>query len=80
MKKAIVLNDLDVKTMLDICEYVLSDDKELNDFLENCDSAENAFNEYDVLELDKVDKNDKTHIYYLVEYIRQQLTELTHGE
>lgn len=77
MQKRVVLNRHDEVLIDDICNYILMLDKEKEDFIEHygCD----WFNEHDVLELHEVDSKAKCHIYYKVEYIRQNLIIETHG-
>jgi hypothetical protein len=71
MRKAIVLTSLDVKALTDIFEYLDCDDKEKDDFKEQY--GEELFNEQDELMLDQVPSPAKSHIYFLTEYMRNEL-------
>lgn len=77
MKKQTVLNKIEEELILDLCEYLLCDDKERNDFIENF--GHTWFNEYEILDLDAVPKDCRNHIYYKTEIIRQTLMEIKYG-
>lgn len=74
MIKRITLGPLDSDMLTDIFDYVLLDDKEKNDFIENF--GDHWFNEHDVLILEKVSRDAQNHIYFKVEFMRQSLVEV----
>lgn len=74
MDQRITLYDFEAKLLKDICEYINFDDKEKEDFIN--EHGEVCFNEHGVLEVFKIPRKAESHIYYKVEYFRQQLANL----
>lgn len=83
MNNSIVLNKDDVEHLNETIDYFLSDDKELDDFIERLEelglNSSDFFNEHIVLILDKVPKSLHSHIYYRLSYLRGELMGVTYG-
>lgn len=81
MVKRITLSCRDEKLLIDVLDYLLSDDKEKDDFNKQHSELYDLWNEYDVLEVNRVpyDHDARTHIYFKVETLRQSLVECQHG-
>lgn len=75
MKRQITLDRTDCEMLEGVLDYLVCDDKEHDDFIENHEGAEEWFNEHEILELDRVPEDAKGHIYYKTEFLRQQLIE-----
>jgi hypothetical protein len=84
MKKAIVLNKTDVTLIQDICDYLVSDDREAQDFYEQARDMDIMLDEG--LEaantgewLNSIPKELHSHIYYKVSLLNFNLVMETHS-
>ncbi len=81
MNNRIVLNHSDEILLLDVLDYLLSDDKEKDDFNKQHSDLYDLWNEYDIFEVNQVPYHHdaRTHIYFKAESLRQSLVACQHG-
>ena len=74
MKQGVFLDKYDVQRLVDILNYVVSnDDVEREDFIENHDPEKSLFDENDDLILGMVTGPARNHIYWLCERMFEDL-------
>lgn len=73
MQKLVTLSMKDRQVLTDVLDYILGDDKERMDFIEQHGDA--VFNEYGSLVLNKCSVDMTKHIFYKACYLWSELTD-----